>query len=371
MSVFKKPTNPQLISLDLTSRHLELCDVYCQHDYFKDKNWANIEIVPSNETREALKGMHLIFQTTKKGFVLGYRSAPEIPHFSRMNEIIQLTFWLKTNDPAFMNYSDLPYEMTSDIYYFTNRVEKKMDTDQRSLAVYNEVTSEDRVPISGHSFKFEFAETLTDAYVMVENELGQMVFERQFEGDADYININLAGEPPGRYHLYVDHIPEMSFYLMPPAMPRTFGVIDLYFDKSDASNYSFFDANGDTIRQTYNIHLKSRAVKWKYFVVENGNTSQHTDFQVFDSRRNRGDDLVQFDEPEEVIMETNAKAIQISTSEPLPFSESQDEKFKLRTKKGKTKVDWITDLPCASPRNPFKSNPDDKYELYAELLVYL
>ncbi len=367
----KQPLNPQLISLDISSRHLEICDVHCFHDYFKDKNWGNIEIVPSNETKDMLKGMHLIFQTTKKGFVLGYRSAPEIPHFSRMAEPVQLTFWLKVNDPAFLNYSDLPYEMNSDIYYFNNIAKNKMEEDKKSLAIYNEVCSEDRVQIGGHSFKFEFIETLTNALVQVHNEIGVVVFERKFEGAADFIHINISGEPPGRYHLSLNEMPEFSFYLTPVALTRTFGVIDLYFDRNDNSGYSFFDMNGDPIRQTYSLHVKNRAVKWKYFIVENGNIPQHVDYQVFDSRRNKGDDLVQFDEPEEVILETGAKAVQISTTNELPFFENPDEKFKLRTKKGKAKVDWITDLPCASPKNPFKSNPDDKYELYAELLVYL
>ena len=122
---FKPPLNPQQINLDLTSRHLELCDVHFKHDFFKDKNWANIEIVPSAETKDVLKGMHLIFQTTKKGFVLGYRAAPELPALGRLERPVQLSFWIKVNDSSFINYSDLPYEMGTDIYYFNNRPEKK------------------------------------------------------------------------------------------------------------------------------------------------------------------------------------------------------------------------------------------------------
>ncbi len=364
--------NPHLIQIDLSSRHTELCDVRFKHDYFKDGNWANVEVVPSAETQVALKQMHLIFRQDKKGFVLGYRQGPEESAIDRLSAPLQLTFFLKTNDPYFLNYSDIPFEISNSIYYFSNRAEKKIDTDKRTLSLYENVCGEDRVAIGSPVLRFEYTDPITDANIRIEDELGITVYEQDQEGEWAFANINLNGERPGKYYLYIDHIPELEFYLLPPNVGKIFGVLDLYIDKSDTSIYSFFDMQGNTIRQDYTLHFKNRAVRWKYLLIENTPNPIHTDPQISDVRRSvRNESLVQFESPVEVVLDSGAKATMIATKLPIPLREVHDEKFKLRTKKGKAKVENMIDLPCASARSNFKTNLENKSEVFSELLVYL
>ena len=49
----------------------------------------------------------------------------------------------------------------------------------------------------------------------------------------------------------------------------------------------------------------------------------------------------------------------------------QKQKFKLKTKKGKTKLEWVTDLPFPSAKGMLKTNFEEESEIFSELIVYL
>ena len=72
-----------------------------------------------------------------------------------------------------------------------------------------------------------------------------------------------------------------------------------------------------------------------------------------------------------MVMDDGSMMHSIWTSEAIPFSEFQAEQFKLKTKRGRSGVDWVTDLPTASAQNHLKVNFEDQDEIYSELLVYL
>jgi hypothetical protein len=61
----------------------------------------------------------------------------------------------------------------------------------------------------------------------------------------------------------------------------------------------------------------------------------------------------------------------IWSENPIPFIQQQKQKFKLKTKRGKSGVEWILDLPCASALGNLKVNLFDKSEVYSEIIVYL
>lgn len=242
------------------------------------------------------------------------------------------------------------------------------------MSQYETVCGDDRVAIGSPVLRFEYAEPLTNADIRVEDELGKTIYEQTQEGEWAFANINLNGEPPGKYYLYIDHIPELEFYLLPPSVGKIFGVLDLYIDRSDTSIYSFFDMQGNTIRQDYTLRFKNRAVRWKYLLIENTPNPIHSDPQISDVRRTvvmRAETLMQFESPVEVVLDSGIKATMIATKTAIPLREVHDEKFKLRTKKGKAKVENMLDLPCASARSNFKTDLENKNEVFSELLVYL
>jgi hypothetical protein len=363
--------NSHLIQLDLSSRHQELFDLHCLHDYFKDAVFSSAEIIPDSDTIYEMRKLHLLHRIDKKGMMIGYRMGEGSSNLQRLTKPMRLTFWLRVNDPYFLNYSELPFEFSNTIYYFSNRNEGKVDTGKKNLSTQGFVTGEDRIPIGGTAMRYEYASPLTAANVFVKDDFGDIAFDITQEGENNFVNLNLSGEPAGRYHVYVNNELMLTFYLVPTSVGKVLGVIDIIIDKEDKSIYSFFDSMGDIIRQNYTLRFKNRAIKWRYLLIENTPTPVHTDPQVIDARRGRNTEAIEFDLPREVMLENNIKAIEIATKYPIALKEVQEEKFKIRTKKGKAKVDSVLDLPCATARSNFKTNFENKLEVFSELLVYL
>lgn len=372
------PVRPNFIELNLTSRHEEICDVQFSHEFFKDKFWTSVEIIPTEETQVLLRQAHILFRQDKKGFMLGYRQAPEVSHLDKMEKPLQLSFWIKNNDPYFLNYTELPFDISSEIYYFNNKFDNKHATDKKCLSSQEFVNGTDRIRVSQAGLKFEFQAPIFNPDFEIRNAFDEVVWkyeptEEELDNfyEVSFININLNSEPSGKYSIYLNGIFEYDFYLLPQSFGKVFGVIDLFFDKDDTSVYSVFDIHGQVSRQHYSIQFKNRAIKWKYLLIENNPVPLHTDPQIFDSKKAKSEAAAIFEPPRETYLETGMKATLISSTIPIPLRENQDEKFKLRTKKGKTKIDWVVDLPCASPKLPFKINSENNSEIFSELLVYL
>lgn len=367
----KNNISPHLIQLDLSSRHTELCDLHFLHEYFKDSMFSSAELVPDAETIFDMRRLHLLYRIDRKGLVLGYRIGEGSSNLQRLTKPMRLTFWIKVNDPYFLNYSELPFEFSNHLYYFSNREAGKLDTSKRTLSQNAIVTGEDRVPMGGPIVRYDYARPLIDAEIEARDDFGQVAFELKQQGENSFVNVNLNGEYPGKFHLYINQELVFSYYMVPTSVGKVLGVVDIFIDKNDQSIYSFFDGIGDLIRQRYEVRFKNRSIKWKYLVVESTPVSVHTDPQVIDARRGRNLDTMPFDAPKEVELSANMKAIEITTKGFIPLKEVQEERFKLRTKKGKAKVDSVIDLPCATARSNFKINSENNSEVFSELLVYL
>ncbi len=366
-----KNVNQHLLQLDLSSRYTELCNVWVTHDYFKDGLFASAELIPDDSTLYELRKLNLQFRVDKKGILLGYRTDEMRNNVYQLTKPVKLTFWIRVLDNYFLNYSELPFEFSNEIYYFSNKIADKQDSGKKSLSKKGFATAEDRLPMGTHQMRYAYAAPLRDALVEVRDDFDAIAFDAQQEGEHSFINLNLTEEPAGRYRVFLNGELASTFYLVPNSVGKVFGVIDVFLDKADKSIYSFYDANGAVIRQNYSLRFKNRAIKWRYLIIENTPSPVHTDWQIMDGRRGRNADAVNFTAPKEVVLEAGGKAVEVMSTQPIPLKEAQDEKFRLRTKKGKNKVDSILDLPCATARSSFKTNFENKSEVFSELLVYL
>lgn len=366
-----KTITPHLLQLDLSSRHTELCDIRFKHDYFKDTFFGAAEFIPDEETVFNMKRMHILYRVDKRGITLGYRLGEGSSNLQRLKKSLRLTFWIRSNDQAFLNYTDIPYEFTSQLYYFNNKIEDKEQTGVKNLSKSSKVSAEDRIAIGGSVMKFQYAFPMFDANVVVKDEFGDIAFEVQQDGLHEYVNLNLHGEFSGRFFLYIDNELEHTFYLVPASVGKVLGVLDIFIDPKDESTYSVFENSSSLLRQQYVIHFKNREIKWRYLLVENSPVQIHFEHQILDARRGRNVESIEFENPKNIYLENGLKAIEVFTKHPIPLREIQEEKFKLRTKKGKAKVESLFDLPGASARSNFKTNFENKYEVFSELLVYL
>lgn len=362
-----------MIKLDLLSQFQELLNFEIKHDFFREEKFpkGKVSLKPTDDTLKQLTHNSLQYRSMPSGFMLGYGSTDSYTPIKDISKPIQLSFFLTINDVKFMNYTDLPFEFHDDqIFYFNNRTLEKNDTDHKNLSMDQYVTKEDKIDICSPLINYDFDEAQYGTEIQVMNVLEEIVFEEILEDGAVSCEISLLGEPEGKYSILVDGLEEKSFYLY-SGLKTLFGVIDIFIDKDDFGEYSFFGDEEELIPQNYNIRFGTRSVRWQYLLVEGGNEQMYKEHEIYDTTKKEGHELVLFDDVESTTTEDGKEVFSIWTTAPIRFQEQQQEKFKLKTKRGKSGVEWTVQLPCASAFENLKVNLLDKSEVYSELIVYL
>ena len=88
-----------------------------------------LQIIPSTDTLEIMKGRSMVFRQDNSGFFVGIRidqqefEAGKIIPFLPLNEEVKLRFYVKLSDPNFFNYTSLPLQRKpNNIYLFHNEL---------------------------------------------------------------------------------------------------------------------------------------------------------------------------------------------------------------------------------------------------------
>jgi hypothetical protein len=367
----KKNPIQHLIELNIQTKYSLLLKVNFLHNYFIEGALKNIEIIPDNMTKIRMNQYHLKSAQEGSGLVVGYgKSVTNHSAIGDLKEPLKLTFWVKINDTNFLNYTAIPFEFGNHIYHFTNRANDKLEEEYGNLSSDQFVSVADRLPISGSVLDYRLEEAQENLLVEVANELGEIVFERQYKGMTSVCSLNLSQEPAGKYTLLLDGLEEFSFYVAPDGAKNVFGVVDIYVDPKDKSPFSLFENDLPVKKKEYNVHFKARAVKWKYIVCEtNVNNPQHSEHEIYDNSKT--DKEQKFTDAQNLVLENGNKAVVFITSTPVPFREIQEQKFKIRTLRGKSGVEWVTDLPNPLAKSMLKVENNSKKDFFSEIIVYL
>jgi hypothetical protein len=102
----------------MTTTYAILATVSLQHDYYADGRCPDFEMSPSAETAAALKGTTILTKTIGNSLILLVKMDGE-ETFLSLPADLKLTFYLQLTNPAFLNFSNVPYQPGS-AFYFTN-----------------------------------------------------------------------------------------------------------------------------------------------------------------------------------------------------------------------------------------------------------
>ncbi|MDC0231562.1 hypothetical protein OAK19_06305 [Aureispira] len=358
------------IKISLLSRFQELLKLNINHDYFDSGGFSKVKLIPTDQTSIALTNNGMQCRFVNGGLMLGYTFSDHYTPIKEIKKPVQLSFFLEIDDVNFMNYTDLPYEFEEDkIFYFNNRELEKDSTEYKNLSLDQFVTEEDKIEISSSLINFSFDDEQFGTEVQVVDAAEEVVFETILEDGSMSCEISLLGQPEGKYSLLVDGLEEKTFFLY-NGLKTVFGAIDIIIDKDDFGDYAFYDDEGEIVQQEYNIHFKAREVRWKYVLIETGPERLYEEHHIYDTKKGKDYQPVSFEDVEEE--EMGGKTVHtIWTENKIPFMQKQNQRFKLKTKRGKSGVEWIVGLPCPSAVNDLKVNLSNESEVYSEIIVYL
>ena len=118
----KKNPIQHLIELNIQTKYEQLLKVKVLHDYFIDGAVKNLEIFPDNETKLRLKQYNLKSAQEVSVLVVVFGQTTTVgPAIADLKSPLKLSFWIKINDPLFLNYTKIQFELADYIYHFTNR----------------------------------------------------------------------------------------------------------------------------------------------------------------------------------------------------------------------------------------------------------
>lgn len=361
-----------MMRLDYMAQFRELMELEVTHEYFTDGVFppGTFRITPTESTLILLQQNTLQFRSTVSGCMLGYGYTDNYSPLKRLEEPLVLSFMIELNDNNFLNYTDLPFVIEeSRIFYFHNKELEKEDSAHKNLSDDRFVGDDDRIEVSHPRFVYQFEEPqYGDVEIQVMDAADEVVFEEILIDGAMACDINLFDYPEGKYTLYIDGLPEKSFYTYSGLKPL-FGVMDILIDPNEFGDYSFFD-DEELVQQKYTLNFKARSVRWNYLLVEQGREAMHKDPEIYDSVKKNDYVPMLFTTAENVEMD-GREVRSIWTDSPIPMQQRQDQKFRLKTKRGKSGVEWIQPLPCAMVNGNLKVNLSDPDEVYSELIVYL
>ncbi len=374
MSIKKKKEANRFpkLQLNLLAHFKELLQFDVKHDFFNDKEFpiGKFSIRPTETTRTVMAQNSLQFRAQPSGFLMGFGATSQYTPLADSTKPVQLSFLMEMKDSKFLNYTDLPFEFDDrKVFYFHNRDFDKETTDYYNMSQKRYVGAQDKIDVSSSMFMYEFDEEQYGTEVEIQNALEETVFSEILEDGVRNCEVRLIGEPEGKYSLLINGLEEKSFFLYNGLRPF-FGVLDIFVDKDDFSEYSFFNEEEELVKRTYNLHFGVRSVRWKYVLVENNTERQHKEHEVYDSVKKDDYLPVPFTLAESMDFD-GQEVFAVWTDKKIPFEQRQPQRFKLKTKRGKSGVEWIVPLPAASALGELKVNPDDRTEIYSELLVTL
>jgi hypothetical protein len=309
-----------------------------------------LTLVPTPDCLRVLRNLHWIFRPQPRGasiFAQVVEVSPDVfKTVLKIDRPFRLTFWLVVRDRYFANFTNLPFTTNrNQIYYFSNlwgnqgqalfltqplsvytanteyRLGQLVSHEGKTLealryqnaasAIPNAsdwdilpssqyVSELDLLPRQGLYRTYNIAKanpgdrfrlTLVDVNQQETYALEVTVSDRHTPGDDFAINLNLAGQIPGRYRLLLNGTEVDKFVLFDPFAGRdALGLVEIAVNSSSVPNaFKLLQPNaGNTLIQpkTYVIRYKNRATRWRYrYEKPHGFTADKLpDFELIDPK---------------------------------------------------------------------------------------
>ena len=107
-------------TIEFRSRQRELWGVMCFHNYYRDNICRELEFVPTPETAKLMRNLYLIIKPLDFGFVLLMHDEKSPDVIRSLPPKTKLTFHIKSKNPRFFNFTQIPFKQLDEVFYFSN-----------------------------------------------------------------------------------------------------------------------------------------------------------------------------------------------------------------------------------------------------------
>ena len=276
---------------------------------------------------------------------------------------VKMAFFMKLNNPFFVNFTDLPLQQDPEkIYYFSNQAVNKrkvfgLEKDFLLLNQNEYTSASDLIKTTKSNYNYVLdgnTGSKTANLVALDND--QTVTSKE-SGPVDghyNFSFQLSGLPAGRYRLEIDGGEVDRFYYAHElSATKYYAVVELF--SQVGADYAYFGNDNKLNAKEYCIAFKHRTTRWRYKVI-NRNGLDMAAPQIRESET-----------PWEF---TDVGDNVFVSNQPIPLKEMPVKGITLYGDKDDGSSVLIADLP-----NPgivmVKPDPGDPSTVYSDVYVYL
>jgi hypothetical protein len=333
------------------------------HNYYAEQPSNDFRLVPTAESEKLAKRLGLIIKDNDGEYVLMYEPEKLEGLLAEVENKypIKFTYLLYSSNPYFINFTDLPIENRSGIYYFSNNMVNQSDkTTYMHPSEFAGITES-----ADLKTEIEISANEKEKLIELKDDHGMVVYKSKLS-QGEKLIISNKNVSLGKYQLYENGKLTSTFVLFSNVpVKRPIAIVDISLSGIIKKEFMNGVKENEVPFYNYAISFSSRNTFWKYFLIGKYNTNLKN--TVIDS----GGIKLKFKGPEEVKMQNGTDAIMFVSESPLPLKQINDLRFQLKNVRmgissGKTIMDR---LPLPSPEMIKPESREQNSKIFSEIIV--
>lgn len=338
-----------------------LLKITLQHDYFPDGNSPVVQIIPTYATQRIMSQLGIRLVNRDYGAELFYNNGDNAQgglSDTIKEQVICLSYILRTNDPLFHNYTVLPEELfLSKVPYYSN-LNTGTEFFIENLPLLPAVPANFKITANTPGTPLTIANELENTlYIYPEEEESSDSFKPIFPAneDAKELIINLSGDTPGKYHLREGGDLNTTVLYLPANWQKgDLALVTLYLGDAGEKGVHLLD-NDTIVPGEFTATFTTRATKWRYHIIDQ--QEMHEGFKLL--KKETGEVVAELaDPPITRDLPNGVKAFILSSPDTIPLRKRPGQLFELSARAKGNNREFTIPLPSADAnRISFEEQP--------------
>lgn len=350
--------------INLQFQFKRFISVVPKHTYYAENPGRELKFIPTEATSRLINKIGMLLRQDEKGLhILCDGERKEALQMKLEQSNLKFTFWLYSNNPYFINVTDLSTESAGKVLYLKNPADAK----KNSIKLHKEdyVGVKDIYAIRNNSFDFPTEEN-KPSKVTLKNEKGEVILDKQV--DPGYSLTSFKGLAEGGYQLFLNDKEKEKFIAIAERINKPpLAFVEITFSKAMKDEVlAKLTRDEDIPQYEFDINFKARQTYWQYLVV----SKYHKNIEEASVYSESKD--VKFKGPKETALVDGTKAFSFESNVSLPLKEYSDFHFQLRKKNGNSANKVLVRRLPVPPIDSIKpESRDENSKVFSEIIIYV